>query len=254
MITGASSGIGLELSHVHASHGHDLVLVARSEGRLRELKEEVEREHGIRAMVRPADLSEAGAPEKIRRETAEQDIEIEYLVNNAGIGDSGPFHRSDWAKQSDMIRINMHALTHLTRLYLPGMVERESGRVLNVASTAAFYPGPLMSVYYATKNYVLAFSEALAGELSESPVTVTALCPGPTKSGFQSTADIHDTPLVRLSPLAGAREVARFGYRQMMKGKPVAVPGLMNKISVQLSRISPRSLTRKFVRKLQETR
>lgn len=254
MITGASSGIGLELARVHASHGHDLVLVARSEGRLRKLKEEAEGEHGIRATVLPADLSDTGAPERIRRETEQRGIEIEYLANNAGIGDSGPFHRSDWARQSDIMQINMHALTHLTRLYLPGMVRRESGRILNVASTAAFYPGPLMSVYYASKNYVLAFSEALAGELSESPVTVTALCPGPTKSGFQSTADIRDTPLVRLSPLAGAGEVARFGFRQMMKGRPVAVPGLLNKLSVQLSRVTPRWLARKVVRKLQQTR
>lgn len=253
LITGASGGIGKDLALIHAAHGHNLVLVARSEEKLRELKWEAGESHGIEALVLPADLSETGAPERLHRKLQNEDIAIEYLVNNAGIGDFGLFRDSDWEKQEAMIRLNITSLTRLTHLFLPPMVRRGHGRVMNVASTAGFYPGPLMSVYYATKNYVVAFSEALSEELKGSGVTVTALCPGPTRSGFQERAEMHDSRLFKLSPVASSREVAQYGFRQMMKGKTVAVHGLGNKISVQLRRLAPRWLIRKAVRLLQDS-
>lgn len=253
LVTGASGGIGRELARIHAAHGHDLVLVARSEGKLRELKRETGETHGIKALVLPADLSDPESPERLYGEMQNKNIEIEYLVNNAGIGDFGPFRSSYWEKQETMIRLNITSLTRLTHLFLPAMVQRGHGRVMNVASTAGFYPGPLMSVYYATKNYVVAFSEALSEELRGSGVTVTALCPGPTRSDFQERADMRDSRLFKLSPVASSREVADYGFKQMMKGKTVAVQGLSNKISVQLRRLAPRWLIRKAVRMLQDS-
>ncbi|MDZ7773461.1 MAG: SDR family oxidoreductase [Balneolaceae bacterium] len=254
LITGASGGIGMELARVHAAHGHDLVLVARREERLRELGEELGEAHGIRATVVPADLATAGGPENVYRRTQEAGIRVRYLVNNAGIGDFGPFAESDWQKQSDMIGINVTSLTRLTHLYLPDMVEAGRGRILNVASTAAFVPGPLMSVYYATKHYVLAFSESLYTELRGDGVTVTALCPGPTRSGFQSTAEMQESGLFDYQVVAGAREVAEYGFKQMMKGRPVAIHGWANKISMQAVRLSPRSVVRKMVHTMQKPR
>ena len=202
LITGASSGIGLDLARLFAKDGHDVVLVARSEGKLREIAAELERDFGMTAHVIVADLAKPDAPQTL---VAQLPVDVDVLVNNAGFGVLGPFVETDLAKELEMIQVNVVALTHLTKLLLPPMVARRRGRVLNVASTAAFQPGPLMAVYYATKAYVLSFSEAIADELRDSGVTVTALCPGPTEGRHPAVIAPHPALRDTLSPLRGAR-------------------------------------------------
>lgn len=250
LITGASSGIGLELARVFAADKWDVVLVARSEGKLRELAEELQSKHGVTAHVIAVDLAKPGAPDEIIAKL--QGVEIDALVNNAAFGLGGEFVKADVHAELEMIQVNIAALTHLTSLVLPSMVARKRGAILNVASTAAFQPGPFMSVYYATKAYVLSFSEAIAEELSGSGVTVTALCPGPTETGFAAAANIEDSPLFTKLRPAGAREVARAGYEAMKSGKRIAIPGLKNKLLAQSIRISPRRLVTKIVRKMNQ--
>ena len=179
---------------------------------------------------------------------------VDILVNNAGFGTSGKFAQTDLHAELDMIGVNVAALTHLTKLFLGPMLERKRGRILNVASTAAFQPGPLMAVYYATKAYVLSFSEAIAEELTGTGVTVTALCPGPTATGFQQVANMGTEALLKLMRPVSSMEVARAGYRGMMRGKRIVIPGLKNKLGVQSLRVSPRAVAVKIVRALQERR
>ena len=244
LITGASSGIGLEIARVLAPD-HDLVLVARSAAKLDARATEL---GGARVIA--ADLSDPSAVAKIAAEIADVDV----LVNNAGVGDFGAFAEADPDRTLAMIQLNVTSLTALTRAYLPGMLARGSGRVMNVASTASFQPGPLMAVYYATKAYVLSFSEALTEETRGSGVTVTALCPGPTASGFQAAADMELSPLVANKKLPTSAEVAAFGVKAMEKGDAVAVPGLMNKIMAAGVRATPRPVMRRLVHKLQATK
>lgn len=252
LITGASSGIGLEIARHHAALEQDLILVARSTTKLIEIKKELEQKHGIKVYNIPKDLSIPDAAIEVFEEINENGLQVDYLINNAGFGDFGFFHEADWDKQEMMINLNMLTLTHLTHLFLPQMVARKSGKILNVASTAAFQPGPLMAVYYATKHYVLAFSEAIANELAETGVTVTTLCPGPTESGFQSAASIEDSKLVKGKKLPTSKEVAIYGYKSMMRGRRVAIPGSMNKIMATSIRFTPRNLVTTIVRKMQE--
>ncbi len=250
LITGASSGIGLELARLFARDRYDLVLVARSEGKLRELGSELERAHGVKTTVIAADLSKPGAPRQVVEALGGRPIDA--LVNNAGFGVSGAFAETDGEKELEMIEVNIAALTHLTKLLLPPMVARKSGKIMNVASTAAFQPGPLMAVYYATKAYVLSFSEAIAEELRDSGVTVTALCPGPTSTGFAGAAGAEDTRLFRTRKAMSSADVARIGYEAMKKGKRVVVAGFMNRVMAESVRISPRRIVTKVVRRLQE--
>ena len=251
LITGASSGIGLDLARLFAKDGHDVVLVARSEGKLREIAAELERDFGMTAHVIVADLAKPDAPQTL---VAQLPVDVDVLVNNAGFGVLGPFVETDLAKELEMIQVNVVALTHLTKLLLPPMVARRRGRVLNVASTAAFQPGPLMAVYYATKAYVLSFSEAIADELRDSGVTVTALCPGPTETGFAAVADMASTRLFNIAKPMSSAEVARAGYEAMKRGRRVVVPGIKNKLLTQSIRVSPRRMVTTIVRKLQESR
>jgi short-subunit dehydrogenase len=229
LITGASGGIGLELAKLFAKDGRDLVLAARSGDKLTQIANELSKQ-GIRVQVLAKDLSDYNTAKEIFDYCNNNSIQIDYLVNNAGFGDFGMFYESNWEKQEQMINLNITALTHLCRLFLPEMVKRKFGRIMNVASTAAFQPGPTMSVYYASKAYVLHFSEAIANELEKTGVTVTALCPGATESGFQAAAAMEKSRLVKGRKLPTSEEVAAFGYRAMMKGKTVAVPGLGNKL------------------------
>lgn len=252
LVTGASSGIGRDLAGLFARDGHDLVLVARDSRRLAELADELQKLHDVRAHVLVADLSDTGAPLAIMRWLEERRIHPDFLVNNAGFGGSGPFAQSDLAHELAMMQVNMVALTHLTKLVLPAMIAKRRGRILNVASTAAFQPGPLMAVYYATKAYVLSFSEALSNELRGSGVTVTALCPGPTRTGFQAEAKIEGSRLVRGPLMMESAAVARSGYRGMMRGKPVVIPGVLNWLLVQAVRITPRNLVTAISRALVE--
>ena len=252
LVTGASGGIGREIARVHAERGGDLIVVARSPEALRDLKQELEEAHGVTVVVFEKDLSLPDAPREIFETVEEKGIEVNILVNNAGFGDLAPYYRSNWEKQAAMIAVNVSALSGLTNLFLPGMVERGRGKILNVASTAAFYPGPFMSVYYASKNYVLPFSAALAEELRGSGITVTTLCPGPTETGFQERAGNENTMLMKRLALMSPRRVAEYGYRMMERGKLVAVPGFINKVSAVIPRFLPRRAALRFVRKQHE--
>ncbi len=252
LITGASSGIGLELAKIHASKGDNLVLVARSTSKLEELKKELEPKHGISVYIIGKDLSKLNSAAEVYNELKGQNIIIDYLINNAGFGDSGFFFDSNWEKQEQMINLNITTLTHFTRLFLKDMVERKSGKVLNIASTAAFQPGPTMSVYCATKSYVLSFSEAINNEVKDFGVTVTALCPGATTSGFQAAASLEGSPLFEGKKLPTSQEVAKYGYKAMMKGKAVAIHGLMNSIMANSVRFTPKSIVVKIARMILE--
>lgn len=247
LITGASSGIGLELAKLFAKDGCKLFLVARESQRLREAAESV----GGTVIAR--DLADPSSPQAIFDQLSS--TPIDYLVNNAGFGLGGAFSVNDRQTQLDMIQVNVTSLVDLTRLFLPSMLERKSGRILNVASTAAFQPGPLMAVYYATKAFVLSFTEAIAEEVAGSGVTVTALCPGPTASDFQRRARIEHVKLVEKGPMGmmSSAQVAEIGYRGMRQGKVIVIPGFLNKLGVQALRLGPRAIVRKAAKKLQES-
>lgn len=252
LVTGASSGIGYDLARILAADRHDLVLVARSADRLRALADELAARHGIRALALPADLSDPAAPTAIMSALGERAVSIDILINNAGFGTYGPFASSDPARELAMLQVNIVSLVHLTRLVLPGMLERRAGRVLNVASTAAFQPGPLMAGYYASKAFVLHFSEALANELRGSGVTVTALCPGPTRTNFQVAAEMRASRLVRGPLMMDSLPVARAGYEAMLRGRPLIIPGLPNRIMSLAVRVLPRRLVTRMVRRFQD--
>ena len=252
LITGASSGIGLELAELFAKNRTNLVLVARSETRLQELADRLQKQYGIKVSILAKDLSNYDTAKEIFDWCGSQGIFIDFLINNAGFGDFGMFAESKWEKQLQMINLNITTLTYLTHLFLPSMVKRKRGRVLNVASTAAFQPGPLMAVYYATKAYVLHFSEAIANELSGTGVTVTALCPGATESGFQAAADMQESKLVKGRKLPSSRDVAQYGYKAMMQGKTVAIHGTMNFLMANSVRFTPRNLVVKVARMVQD--
>ncbi|MFZ4455035.1 MAG: SDR family NAD(P)-dependent oxidoreductase [Bacteroidales bacterium] len=250
LITGASNGIGLELAKIHASKGGDLVLVARNKSKLDELKSELENQFGVTVYTIGKDLSAINAAHEVYAETNKQNIQIDYLINNAGFGDFGMLEESDWNKQLDMINLNITTLTHFTKLYLQDMVKRRSGKIMNVASTAAFQPGPTMSVYCATKAYVLSFTEAVSNEVSDKGITVTALCPGATETGFQAAGGLDESELFKGKKLPTAKEVADYGYKSMIKGKTVAIHGIMNNIMSTSIRFIPRALVLKVSRKM----
>lgn len=252
LITGASSGIGLELARLHAARKGDLILVSRSTNKLIALKEELEGQEGVEVLVIPKDLSIPDSGAEVYETVTEKEIEVEYLINSAGFGDYGFFHETEWEKEEMMINVNILTLTQLTKLFGTRMVARRSGKILNLSSTAAFQPGPLMNVYYATKHYVQAFSEGLSNEWKDFGVSVTALCPGATATGFQSAAEMEESRLVKDRKLPTSKEVAEFGYEAMMKGKVVAIHGLMNSIMAGSVNFLPRKLTLKTVRKMQE--
>ena len=252
LITGASGGIGLELAKIHAAQGDHLVLVARNISKLEELKATLEKAHGIQVYVIGKDLAAPGSAPEVYEEVAGQGIQVNYLINNAGFGDFGRFYETDWEKESKMIALNITTLTRFCKLYLKDMVARNSGKIMNVASTAAFQPGPFMAVYYATKAYVLHFSEAINNEVRHKNITVTALCPGATESGFQAAADMESSKLVKGKELPSPEEVARYGYKAMMKGKAVAVHGWKNRLLATSVRFTPRNMVVNLVRRVQE--
>jgi hypothetical protein len=250
LVTGASGGIGRELATLLARDGHDLVVVARSEADLVDLGNRLQDDYGVTVTVVVKDLADPDSPAEIQAALDERGIEVDVLVNNAGFATYGRFLDTDLDTERDELQVNVLAVTELTKRFLPGMVERGEGRVLNVASTAAFQPGPLMAVYYASKAYVLSFSEALAAELDGTGVTVTALCPGPTDTGFQSRAEMGASKLVQ-GDLQDPAEVARAGYRGMQAGEAVVVPGLRNKLLTVAVRLLPRSVVRSMVKRAQ---
>jgi short-subunit dehydrogenase len=243
LITGATSGLGYEFVKLFAEDGYNLVLVARDRKKLEEIKQSY---NNIEVAVIAKDLSVQGAPVEVFEEVEKQGFAIDVLVNNAGFGLMGRFDELDIQKQLNMIQLNIAALTELTYYCLQKMKQRNSGRILNIASTAAFQPGPLMAVYYATKAFVLSFSEALVEELAGSAVTVTTLCPGPTKTNFGSVANVEGTKM--FSRAMASDIVAKKGYEALMSGKRVIVTGGFNKAGALGAKFMPRSIAAKIAK------
>lgn len=253
LVTGASGGIGEEIAKILASKGVDLVLAARSGDKLSRLAESLAAEHKIQAHALPLDLSTAASASQVHSFLESKKLSIDFLINNAGFATFGPFAESDIDTELAQIQLNVTTLTHLTRLLLPAMVRRGKGRILNVASTAAFQPGPMMAVYYATKAYVLSFSEALANELRGSGVTSTCLCPGPTMTGFNERAKLGSGGMLsKKSVLMDAATVARRGYDGMMKGRRLVIPGTLNKMLALSTRMGSRGLNASVVRRIMD--
>ena len=246
LITGASSGIGAELARLFARDGSSLVLVARTEERLEALAAELRAAHGVEVRVAPSDLARAGAPRELYERLARDGVQVDVLVNNAGYGMRGPFAELDEAGQMEMIQLNASTPTHLIRLFLPGMLERRRGAVLNVASAAAFQPGPWMAVYYASKAYLLSLSEAIAEEVAGRGVSVSCLAPGPTDTPFAPEARMGESRLFRIAGTMSARAVAEAGYRGMRRGAAVVVPGARTQIIPVGAHLFPRAVMRKL--------
>ncbi len=243
LITGASSGIGYELSKLFAANGFNLVLVARRVEKLNQLAAGLIAAHGIQAAAYPVDLSDPAAPKVLFAALEQQGLKVDVLVNNAGFGVHGAFAELDLDQELAMLQVNVVSLVQLTRLFLPGMLARGYGRIMNVGSTGSFGPAPLMAVYGASKAFVLSFTEALSEELRGTRVRVTALCPGVTITGFQQAANAEGMRLGN-GPSMTAEAVARQGYEALMNGRVVVVPGLHNQLLVQSIRFSPRAVTR----------
>lgn len=250
LITGASNGIGLELAKIHASKGGNLVLVARNKSKLDELKTELEKQFNVSVYTIGKDLSNPHSAQEVYDETKERNIEVDYLINNAGFGGFGMLDETEWNKELQMINLNITTLTLFTKLYVQDMVKRRSGKIMNVASTAAFQPGPTMAVYCATKSYVLSFTEALSNEVSGKGITITALCPGATETGFQAAGGLDESEIFKGKKLPTAKEVAEYGYSAMVNGKTVAIHGIMNYILSNSVRFIPRGMVLKVARKM----
>mgnify|MGYP000628036197 CR=1 FL=1 len=251
LITGASSGIGKEFAHIHAEKGGDLIIVARREEKLKELKAELEQKHGIQVKVIGKDLSQQTAAKEIYDKVKAAGIEVEYLINNAGFGGRGKFHEREWEKDLAMINLNILTLTALTRFFLPDFVTKNKGKILNVSSTASFMPGPLQAVYFATKAYVTFFSNAIAEELKDTNITVTALMPGATETEFAQTSEMDKTDMFKNT--FSARGVAEDGYNGMIKGKMDVVSGLTfgQKMMMGAIPFMPKKMLLKQVHKMQ---
>lgn len=245
LITGATSGIGYEFSKRFIKEKYNLVLVGRSEEKLNELRDLAKKNY-VTAFTYKTDLTLSDGVDKLYEFTKKKVGDIDILINNAGVGFNGEFNELDWEKHLDVINLNIISLTKLTKLYSDDMVKRKKGKILNVASTGAYQPGPLISVYYASKAYVLSFSEALREEIKDKGVDVVTLCPGATKTNFSKRAGKGD-----LDVAMSAEEVAEIGYNALMKNKAICIPGIMNKVLVFLSKIAPTVVNAKMVKKIQ---
>ncbi|MGM3307907.1 SDR family NAD(P)-dependent oxidoreductase [Anabaena sp. WFMT] len=252
LITGAASGIGYELACIFASENYNLVLVDRNELKLLEIAIEFQEKFQLIIRTIVKDLSISTSPEEIFTELQQADIKVDVLVNNAGFGTHGLFNETNLNTELEMLQVNLVCLTHLTKLFLKNMVKEGKGKILNVSSAAAFQPGPLMAVYFATKAYVLSFSEAIANELEGTGVTVTVLCPGSTVSAFHERTGMADSKLVKGQKMMDAKTVAQIGYDALMEGKTIVIPGLLNKILAKIVGFFPRNLVTRTVRTMQE--
>lgn len=240
LITGASGGIGADLAEICAEAGQDLILVARSAERLEHMAASLRGCFGVQAVAIPADLSVPDAAVRLHDETLARGLDVSRLINNAGFGDQGAFLKSDWQRQASMVQVNVTALMQMSYEYGAEMLERGFGRILNVASTAALCPGPYMATYYASKGFVLSFSQAMAKELAGTGVTVTALCPGPTATGFEDAAHLGGARMFKVLPVARPRSVARCGFRAMEAGRPRAFHGPATHLMGIGARLLPR--------------
>lgn len=252
LITGASSGIGKELARIHAENGGNLIIVARRGENLIELKNELEKKHNIQVTTLIKDLSIVGVAKEIYEEVKALNIQVDYLMNNAGFGLRGKFHELDWARQQQMINLNMVSLTELMYLFLPEMIGRNEGKILNVSSTAAFFPGPLQAIYYATKSYVNFLSNAVSEELHDTNISVSTLMPGATETEFAKTADMDKSSM--FAKTVSARSVAQAGYDGMLDGKLNIISGLTfsQKTMVSMIPFIPKKVMLKQVRQMQE--
>lgn len=250
LITGASAGLGVEFARLAAKDGHDLILVARRREQLEAVGQEVAQAHGVQAHVITADLTQPLAPAKIFDEVRSRGLQVDVLVNNAGFGSTGEFLDLPLAREAEMIEVNIQALLKLSHLFGQEMRTRKSGAILNIASTAGFQPGPYMATYYATKAFVISFSEALAHELRGTGVSVTAHCPGATATEFAGTAGMEKSRLFQQQKPATPAEVAAHAWRAMKAGKSLAVHGAMNKLGAFSVRLSPRAMVRKVAASL----
>jgi len=246
LITGSSSGIGYEIAKLFARDKCNLILVARRKERLKQLAEELESEYNIKTIIIAKDLSMPDSAREIYDFLKQKNISIDYLVNNAGFIVYGKFSKTDWTKELQMIGVNLIAMTQLIKLFLPDMLSRNSGKILNIGSTGSFCPGPLNAVYCATKNYVLSLSEAIAEELKGSRVTITTLCPGAAKTEFAERAGIENT-FVHTFGVMSASRVAKIGYKSLIKGRGTVVPGILNKVQIFSLRFIPRIIVPKIV-------
>ena len=250
LITGASSGIGHELALLFAADKSRVVLIARRKEKLESLAESCKNLSGQEPIVLPEDLNDPKSPDRLFEELSRRSVEVDVVVNNAGFGVLGSVAEIPLEKQLGMIQVNVAALTHLTRLFLPGMIERHRGGVLNVASVAAFQPGPGAAVYFATKAFVLSFTEALAEEVDGSGLKVTCLAPGPTQTEFGAVSGMDKTEIFRKS-IMNVMPVAREGYDGFRRGKTIVVPGIKNRAGIFGLRFAPRAIVRKIVKKMQ---
>ena len=252
LITGASKGIGKELSKIHAANGDNLVLVARSEKQLKLFKSELETQYNsIKVEIIVKDLTVINSAKEIYDEVKKKNIQIDYLINNAGFGDFGLFINTPWNRYQQMIDLNITSLSHMCHLFLSDMILRKQGKVMNISSTAAFQPGPMMAVYFATKSFVLHLSEALNNEVKDSGVSVTAFCPGPTDTYFMEDSNMKKSNLIKKMRLPSAYKVALSGYNAMMTSKSVKVFGLINKAIAYSVCIFPRKWVVSISRKMQ---
>ncbi len=254
LITGASTGIGREFARIHAAKGGDLIIIARREDKLNELKSELENKHSVQVMVIAKDLSNTDAPKEIYDEVKEAGIEIDFLINNAGFGGHGKFHERPWEKDLAMINVNILALTALTRFFLPDFVKRNSGKILNTSSTASLMPGPLQAVYFATKAFVTYFSNALSEELKDTKVTVTNLMPGATETEFAQTSGMDKTDLFKNT--FSARDVAQSGYSAMEKGQMDVIAGVTfgQKMMMNMIPLMPKKMVLKQIHDMQKVK
>ncbi len=252
LVTGASAGIGRELAKEFAKADYNLVLVARTKDKLEQLAQEIKETNDVDILVLQKDLLAKDSPQEIYDDLKEQGIRVDCLVNNAGFGNYGEFAKADIKKEIASIQLNIVALTELTWLFMQDMLELNQAEILNVASTAAFFSGPYMAVYYATKNYVLAFGEALSEELKGTGITISTLCPGPTYSDFQATANMENSKLVKGKKMMTSAEVAKIGFKGLKAKKAIVVPGLMNKIQILAPRFLPRRLMKTILANMQK--
>lgn len=252
LITGASTGIGKDLAYIHAEKGGDLIIVARSKDKLEELRKEIETKYSVTVMVIAKDLSKPEASKELYDEVKKAGIEVDYLINNAGFGGVGKFHERDWELDHQMINLNILALTAITRFFLPDFVKRNSGKILNVSSTASFMPGPLQAVYFASKAYVTFFSNAIAEELHDTNITVTNLMPGATETEFGRVSGMDKTSM--FTKTATSRSVAEDGYNGMIQGKLDVISGLRTSQKIMMAMIpfTPKKMVLKQIRQMQQ--
>ena len=244
LVTGATSGIGLEIALNFARDGINLILVARTENKLMEIKEKIESDYKVEVLILAKDLTSEEAPDEIYQEVEKRGIRVDFLINNAGFGSFGRLIATDYETEKDLVKLNVLSLLQMNKLFVPLMAARHYGYVMNVASLAAFMPGPVMANYYASKAYVLSLSEAMHEELKKDGVKVTALCPGPVRTNFQERAQLQKTDTAK-SFIMEAKKVADIGYLGLLRGKAIVVPGTFEKIVPVITKLLPRSLVRK---------